>query len=40
MKVIQIFFRRLPKYAILIFKVEKIEHNKTHQNKVENENLF
>ena len=39
-KDIQIFFKRRSKYAILIFKIEKLEHNKIPQENVNNTNLY
>ena len=40
MKDIQIVFKRLPKYAILFLKIEKILHNKIHHKNVNNTNLI
>ena len=40
MKDLQLLFKRLPKYSILIFEIKKIEHNKIQHKNVNNTNLF
>ena len=40
MKDIQILFKKLPKYAILILEIKKIEHNKIQHKNVNITNLF
>ena len=39
-KDIYILFKRLPKYAILILKIKKIEHNKIQQKNVNRKIYF